>query len=222
MDDLWFDSVWDFLFFCSGWCPASALIRQPISGGLFWYYVAIAVVFNSFYTIVNLPYTALTPELTQDYDERTSLNSYRFAFSISGSILSLLLALAIFNAFKDDKQQQYLVLGAVCAFISILPLYWCVWGTRKRVAVTERQRQETSSGESLPYLQQLKIAFTNRPFLYVIGIYLCSWLAVQNTVAIIPYFVKNWMKLGRCRLHQSGNCSAGDRAGDALCVECRQ
>ncbi|PSB23942.1 MFS transporter [Stenomitos frigidus] len=163
--------------------------------GLFWYYVVIAIIFNSFYTIVNLPYTALTPELTQDYDERTSLNSYRFAFSISGSILSLLLALGIFSAFKGDPTKQYLVLGAVCGVISILPLYWCVWGTRKRVMVTERLRQETSSGESLPYLEQLKIAFTNRPFLYVIGIYLCSWLAVQNTVAIIPYFVKNWMGL---------------------------
>lgn len=163
--------------------------------GLFWYYVIIAIIFNSFYTIVNLPYTALTPELTQDYDERTSLNSYRFAFSISGSILSLILALVIFDKFKGNQHQQYLVLGAVCAFISILPLYWCVWGTRQRVMVTERERQETSSGESLPYLEQLKIAFTNRPFLYVIGIYLCSWLAVQNTVAIIPYFVKNWMRL---------------------------
>jgi glycoside/pentoside/hexuronide:cation symporter, GPH family len=163
--------------------------------GLFWYYVVIAIIFNSFYTIVNLPYTALTPELTQDYDERTSLNSYRFAFSISGSILSLLLALSIFSAFKGDPTKQYLVLGAVCGVISILPLYWCVWGTRKRVMVTERQRQETSSGESMPYLEQLQIAFTNRPFLYVIGIYLCSWLAVQNTVAIIPYFVKNWMRL---------------------------
>jgi len=28
-----------------------------------------------------------TPELTQDYNERTSLTSFRFAFSISGSIL---------------------------------------------------------------------------------------------------------------------------------------
>ncbi len=27
----------------------------------------------------------------------------------------------------------------------------------------------------------------------MIGIYLCSWFAVQNTVAVIPYFVKNWM-----------------------------
>jgi GPH family glycoside/pentoside/hexuronide:cation symporter len=164
--------------------------------GLFWYYVIISILFNSFYTAVNLPYTALTPELTQDYDERTSLNSFRFTFSIGGSILSLVLALGILSLVKDDPIRQYLILGGICAIISVLPIYWCVWGTRKRVAVTERQRQEASqSAESLPYLEQLKIAFSNRPFLFVIGIYLCSWLAVQNTVAVIPYFVKNWMGL---------------------------
>ena len=161
--------------------------------GLFWYYVAIGLLFHTCYTAVNLPYTALTPELTQDYNERTSLNSFRFAFSIGGSILSLLLAKFIFDQFKGDPVHQYLVLGGVCAVISVLPLYWCVFGTRKRVAETERQRQATSSPASLPYLEQLKIAFSNRPFLYVIGIYLCSWFAVQNTVAVIPYFVKNWM-----------------------------
>jgi GPH family glycoside/pentoside/hexuronide:cation symporter len=163
--------------------------------GLFWYYVIISILFNSFYTAVNLPYTALTPELTQDYDERTSLNSFRFAFSIGGSILSLVLALGIFDTIKNSPSQQYLALGAISAVISVLPIYWCVWGTRKRVKEAERQRQEVTQPESLPYLQQLKIAFSNRPFVYVIGIYLCSWLAVQNTVAVIPYFVKSWMGL---------------------------
>jgi glycoside/pentoside/hexuronide:cation symporter, GPH family len=164
---------------------------------LFGYYVLIGIFFHSCYTAVNLPYTALTPELTQDYDERTSLNSFRFAFSISGSILSLLLAGQIFGlpSLKGDPVQQYLVLGAVCAIISIFPLYWCVWGTRKRVAINERKRQAGHVETSQPFLEQVKIAFSNRPFLYVMGIYLCSWLAVQNTVAVIPYFVKNWMGL---------------------------
>ncbi len=164
---------------------------------LFGYYVVISILFNSFYTAVNLPYTALTPELTKDYDERTSLTSFRFGFSIGGSILSLLIAQAIFALplLKDNRPQQYLVTGAVCAVISVLPLFWCVWGTRQRVKETERLRLETSSEVSLPYVEQLKIVFSNRPFLYVIGIYLCSWLAVQNTVSVIPYFVTNWMGL---------------------------
>lgn len=164
---------------------------------LFGYYVVIGIFFNSFYTIVNLPYTALTPELTKDYDERTSLTSFRFGFSIGGSILSLLIAQAIFALplLKDDPIQKYLVMGAVFAVICVPPLFWCVWGTHKRVKETERLRQETSNEVSIPFIEQLKIVFSNRPFLYVIGIYLCSWLAVQNTVSVIPYFITNWMRL---------------------------
>jgi len=158
--------------------------------GLFWYYLAIGIVFNMAYTAVNLPYTALTPELTQDYNERTSLNSFRFAFSISGSIFSLILAQLIFAAVSQPNQ-QYLVLGATCAILSVLPFFWCVWGTRKQVAVPA-----VDTTESMPLLEQLRVVFNNRPFLFVIGIYLCSWLAVQQTAAIIPYFVVNWMGLG--------------------------
>ncbi|HQO66153.1 MAG TPA: MFS transporter, partial [Spirochaetales bacterium] len=33
---------------------------------------------NTAYTVVNVPYASLTPELTKDYNERTSLNGYRF------------------------------------------------------------------------------------------------------------------------------------------------
>ncbi len=169
--------------------------------GLFWYYVIIAIFFNSFYTAVNLPYTALTPELTQDYDERTSLNSFRFTFSIGGSILSLFLALGVFSLLKIELQQQYLVLAGICTVASVLPLFWCVWGVRDRVLATEARRIETETEEQIPVLQQLRIAFTNRPFLFVAGIYLCSWLGVQVTASILPYFVVNWMGLSEAEFN---------------------
>src|SRR3989304_2266365 len=46
------------------------------------YYTAMYVVFDTTFTLVNVPYIALTPELAPSYDERTSLHSYRMAFSI--------------------------------------------------------------------------------------------------------------------------------------------
>lgn len=162
--------------------------------GLFWYYVAIGVGFNMAYTAVNLPYTALTPELTQDYDERTTLNSFRFTFSIGGSIFSLILAQVIFSV-VSDQGQQYLLLGGICAVISVLPIFWCVWGTYSRAERVRQRSNPDNLTESIPFWEQVKIALSNRPFLFVIGIYLCSWLAVQQTAAIIPYFVVNWMGL---------------------------
>ncbi|MEH1874333.1 MFS transporter [Nostoc sp.] len=161
---------------------------------LFWYYVVIGVLSQSFYTVVNLPYTAMTPELTQDYDERTSLNSYRFTFSIGGSILSLILGLIILSKIANI-QQAYLVLAAVCTVISILGLYWCVFGVRDRILAFESKRIQTEEPASLSFFEQLKIVFSNRPFLFVVGIYLFSWLGVQITASIIPYFVVYCMGL---------------------------
>jgi glycoside/pentoside/hexuronide:cation symporter, GPH family len=161
---------------------------------MFWYYVAIGVLSQSFYTVVNLPYTAMTPELTQDYDERTSLNSFRFTFSIGGSILSLILAQIVFSQIAD-RQQRYLILAAICTVISILGLYWCVFGVRDRILAFEAKRIQAEEPASVSFLEQLKIVFSNRPFLFVIGIYLFSWLAVQITASIIPYFVVDYMRL---------------------------
>ncbi|MEH2116464.1 MFS transporter [Nostoc sp.] len=161
---------------------------------LFWYYVIIGVISQSFYTVVNLPYTAMTPELTQDYDERTSLNSFRFTFSIGGSILSLILMGIVFSKIADP-QQQVIVLAAICTVISIVGLYWCVFGVRDRIMAFESKRIQAEEPASLSFPEQLKIVFSNRPFLFVIGIYLFSWLGVQITASIIPYFVVNCMDL---------------------------
>jgi glycoside/pentoside/hexuronide:cation symporter, GPH family len=184
-----------FFFFLQWIVPKFSSDQNTNIWGLFWYYVAIAIVSQVFYTVVNLPYTAMTPELTQDYDERTSLNSFRFSFSIGGSIFSLILARIIFTTISD-RQQQYIILAAVCSVISVLALYWCVLGTQKRVLAFEAKRcQKIEESDEIPIIEQLKIVFSNRPFLFVIGIYLFSWLGVQITASTIPYFVVNCMLL---------------------------
>ena len=232
--------------------------------GLFVYYVVVATLFNIAYTAVNLPYTALTPELTQDYNERTNLNSFRFAFSIGGSILSLALATVIFQTYPGNPKQQYLLLGGISSLLSIIALFWCTFRIQERGAAPLLQQQGkkilgfiltavgalgivygisqiiggttgisvlgiasillglqfigfgitlilakaeshlssqeavearnlASSVPTIPIKEQLKVAFANKAFLYVIGIYLCSWLGVQLTASILIYYVVSWM-----------------------------
>lgn len=210
---LWGAIPFGIFFFLQWIVPRFSADPAINQWGLFAYYVIISLLFNTAYTAVNLPYTALTAELTQDYNERTTLNSFRFTFSIAGSILSLILAQVIFSVIKPETAQQagscdastlqYVVLGGVTAFLSVLPTYWCVWGTRRQVLAAEQRRLEaTTASDAIPFVEQLRIAFSNRPFLYVIGIYFCSWLAVQVTASIIPYFVVNWMGLPEAQFIQ--------------------
>ncbi len=161
---------------------------------LFAYYGAIALLFYTAYTMVVVPFVTLAAEITQTYDERTSLIGFKASFSIGSSILALVLAQLVFDRVADVRQ-QYLILAATCGLLSCLAVYVCVWGTHRRYQVIRAQRDRIERPPAPPLLQQLRIAFSNRPFLIVAGIYLCSWLGLQVTAAILPYFVVDWMGL---------------------------
>ncbi|BAW97611.1 sugar (Glycoside-Pentoside-Hexuronide) transporter [[Synechococcus] sp. NIES-970] len=164
--------------------------------GLFFYYATLALIFNTAYTVIFLPYVALTPELTFDYNERTQLNGFRFTFAIGSSILALALAQGIFRLVPDIAQ-RYLVLAVITAAIALGTMYWSVRGTWQRVQLMEQYRRQHKQRYQprLSLLQQVQIIFSNRPFLLVMGIYLCSWLGAQLTAVVMQYFVVSWMGL---------------------------
>jgi len=163
--------------------------------GLFWYYVAVSIAFNTAFTAVNLPYTALSPQMTQNYDERTTLTGFRFAFSIGGSLAALAFGFVLSQ--QDlSPTVQYALLGSVSAIVSILTIFWCVAGTTDPTA---GDRAEDIADRPAPepgaWWRELRAVFSNVPFRYVIGIYLCSWFAFQLTATTIPYFATYYMGL---------------------------
>lgn len=163
----------------------------------FWYYVVTSLLFQIFFTAANLPYATLTAELTQDYDERTDLTSFRLGFSLLGAISALALGLGITSVIADERL-QYVVLGGACAVLSIIPLLVCVFGTFGHAQAVRAIAPSPSTGDAatdMPFVQQLRVVLTNRAFVCVVGIYLCAWLALQITASIIPFYTIFWMGL---------------------------
>ncbi len=165
------------------------------SGFRFWYYVFTSILFQIFFTTANLPYTTLTAELTQNYDERTDLTSFRLGFSLLGAISALVLGYFISDR-VPDLTLRYTLLGGLCALLSVIPLLVCVFGTYPHARRVQAMTAPPSEAETeLPFLEQLRIVFQNRPFLYIVGIYLFAWLALQITASIIPFYVNFWVGL---------------------------
>ncbi len=158
------------------------------------YYTIIALSFYTAFTAVLLPYSALSAELTQDYNERTNLISFRSAFSIGGSILSLILAELIFS-WINNEEKQYLFLGLVAGLIAIISTYISILGTYQRYNKIQKYQPNYRPSSSLSLKEEISLIFTNFPFICVMIIYLCSWLSVQTIAAILPYFVINCMEL---------------------------
>jgi len=167
---------------------------------LFAYYSIISIIYYGAISSVLVPFSTLAAELTQGYNERTNLVSFKSSFAIGGSIFALILAQIILDIVEAPR--SYLYLGAISALLSILAILFCVWGTYKRYKIIDNQRQKIQRKPSEPIFKQFKIALNNKPFLYVIGIYLCSWLGVQVTAAILPYYVVDWMKLPKTHFTQ--------------------
>ena len=176
-------------FFLQWWAPPTS---HPWA--LFGYYSLIAILLFTALTAVAIPHAALAAELTRGYDERTSLASFKAAFSIGSSLLGLFLAQLIF-AMITDTQRQYLILGGVIGAIAAIAAGLCVWGTYQRYWSMQAFRRQTPQAHSPSIWRQIQIAFSTRPFIYVIGVYLCSWVGLQVSAAILPYFVVNVMGL---------------------------
>ncbi len=168
------------LFFFLQW------IVPPFSGaGKFWYYLLVAVLLDTGYTAVNVPYAALTPELTHDYDERTSLSSFRFSFSILGGVFAAFLH-TIIVASAGDVFRGYLTSAAVWAIFIIVPNFITFAFTREVHFKEDRPKP-------LNYVEGLKVAFKNRAFIYVTIIYLLSWLSIQFVQGNLILYVRYWI-----------------------------
>ena len=162
--------------------------------GKWTYYTLIVLLIYTAFTAVLLPYASLASELTSDYDERTRLISFKSAFAIGGSIFSLVLAQIIFK-WVEHPEKQYFVLGCFSGILIIAAVYLSVIGTYPQYKKIQQKLPIPSFQSNFSLYEQLKFVFSNRPFLMIIGVYLGSWVAVQLTAAILPYYVVNWMNL---------------------------
>ncbi len=150
------------------------------------YYAIAYVLFDSAATFTYMPFYALTPELTSDYDERTSLTTYRMFFSILGSLIAFTVPLMIVNGFSPQNADKVLTMGIIFGVVSALPLLITFFGTR--------ERQEFMQQEQPGIKESLRAAFKNRPFIFSAGIYLVTWMCMDILQTTLLYFVKYVMR----------------------------
>jgi GPH family glycoside/pentoside/hexuronide:cation symporter len=146
------------------------------------YYAFAYVLFDAAATMIYMPYYALTPELASDYDERTSLTTYRSFFSILGSLLAFTVPLLIVGAFTPDNAPRVVGMAALFAVIAILPFFLLFFTARERPEYMQQAR---------PGLRQsLRAARGNRPFVIGMLVFLLTWIPVEIVQAILLFFIK--------------------------------
>ncbi|HSV94062.1 MAG TPA: MFS transporter, partial [Desulfobacterales bacterium] len=85
-------------------------------GLLFVWVLVVYMLMVTAYSIINIPYGALTPELTKDYDERTTLNAFRMSFAVVGTFIGSQ-AVGPVRALFANKDLGWTAVGAVMSVV---------------------------------------------------------------------------------------------------------
>ncbi len=155
-------------------------------------YVTLSfMISDTFTTLVGVPYLSLTPELTQDYDERTSLSSFRSVFQLLAAMTVVVAAPMIVDAVilaGGSQQQGFMAAGAVFGALGSLPFLFIGWFVKERFSNAEQVE--------MPFRESLKVAWQNVPFRYAAGIYMFNWSAVDMVAITFPFFLLYWVAQG--------------------------
>ena len=152
----------------------------------FAYYTGMYILYEAAFTSVSCPYVALTPELSQDHDERTSLVTYRMAVSIAAGLLApLVIGLVIFPMFPPRAPVAYRTIGWVAGMTFIPPLLITFLGTR--------ERDTFQRADPLPIRKAAGYVIRNRVFRSIIALRLLSWVPVVIVQAVFAYYLTYWM-----------------------------
>jgi len=161
------------------------------------YYVAAFLLFDTFYTVVNVPYAALTPALTEDYDERSNLAGWRIAVSIVASLVTA-------GLFKLLAEQVFAVWfgGGPVAIRAGYALSAAIWGVLVSAPffIFVREIQEPDYApepEPLRPVKTFREVFRNRPFRLAATVYLLTFATVDMMLVIFVRFLIDYVRVDR-------------------------
>ncbi len=187
---LWFAVPYGLGFLLLWWAPPwESQIALAITISLTY------MISDTLQTFIFVPLYALTPEITLDYDERTSLTGFRMFFNLLASLVTAVAAPAVIDAALASgatQQQGYLIVAALFGGLAIVPLLLIFFTIKER----ERSEEEIELEEKTPLKEILHTAWQNTPFRFATGIYVFNWLTFDIVALMLPFYLVYWVAEG--------------------------
>ncbi|NCB03356.1 MAG: MFS transporter, partial [Spirochaetia bacterium] len=149
---------------------------------LFIYLTFLYCLLNTAYTLVNIPYAALLPELTEDYNERTILTGYRMSFAVLGTFVGAGAVLPLIGLFGTQEQGWTFVgyfMGAVMLITSLITIW----------AIKEPQRIAVQQQKG--FFETYKEALFNKVFLLALIPWSLFIMGTSMVQGALVYFFTN-------------------------------
>jgi GPH family glycoside/pentoside/hexuronide:cation symporter len=147
-------------------------------------WIALAFsLFSSLWSMTNVPFYALTSELTDDYDERSSLTTVRMVMAVPAFLVGAALTPAIVGLFAIQRTGWAFV-GILYGVICTAALLISASGFRER-----KVKAATSQGEASPF-KSLFLALKNKAFVWICITYFVINLSFSLIEILMAYYIQ--------------------------------
>lgn len=159
------------------------------------YYAIIHSLFTIAFSVVQVPYNALLPDMVDDYEQRAGYSSMRIFISNISATLSVTVPSLILGPEAERTVYSYLVMGVVFGLFYALPLLIAFFSTWEN-PVPEHSE---SPPLSLPNLfRQMGASLKNRAYRQYLGIFCFGQMATDLVSAMAVFWLTDI--LGRANM----------------------
>jgi len=150
----------------------------------FIYFLIIIILFEFFYTMYDLNYASLFPEMFLEPENRAKANTIKQIMTIVGLIIAFIGPTLFIPKLDDPKYfMEYRIAGLIMSIIIALGAIICI--------LTGVKQREEFSGEykkAPPFKKSLKFSLKNKSFRRFIIANLSHWYIVGLLPTIVPLF----------------------------------
>ena len=151
---------------------------------LFWWALLMLCLVNTAMTLVNIPYSALTPELTSDYNEQTSLNAYRFLCAGIGTIMGAVIVMPIVGLFSS-KAVGFSAAGAVIGGIILITTLITFFSVREPALLPKNGEKNARA-----FFSSYRLVFKNSAYTVLLAVFVMHITALNFLQGMVVYYLK--------------------------------
>lgn len=182
------------VFFLIGIIPivvTFTLIWVPVAFSsqlaIFFYYFFAYLFFYTCSTMVLVPYSALSAEMTLDFRKRNRLTGTRMIFSMGATLTAGLAAQPLVDAFSTQKQ-GHLMMGLVFGLFFAIPYILVYLGTWELPVAKKPLAKDYS------IFRNFGSIYKNRSFRIHIAMYIFAYAAMDILMAWLKFYMIDYLK----------------------------
>lgn len=152
-------------------------------------YIFVIITYNLvttfLYTMINIPYGALTSLMTRDQNQRTVINIFRMFMAQVGSLIINAFTLPLINAVGGSTEQKsWIIVSVMYGILAAALFFICYAKTEERVTISSEQEEKISFGESF------KLIMKNNYWLLIVGVWVFTALSMGIGMSVGTYYAK--------------------------------